>query len=408
MKVLHLGKYFPPYRGGMETYLCDLMVALKQLGIECSALVHRSEISYRSTHESIVADNTPVSVTRAAMWARLVFTPISPTFPYLLAKRIKRDQPDMLHIHMPNISAFWALLLPSARRLPWIVHWHSDVLLSEHSLGLRVFYRVYRPFESAMLRRSSRIIVTSPPYLEASARLAPFRDKCTVVPLGIRSRADCTHQGLERSHQENQTSQSGAAVSSKVTQTLQVLAIGRLTYYKGLQYLIKAIAQTSDTRLDLVGSGEKEAELRAIAASLGVTDRIHFRGNIDNGTLAELLAICDCLCLPSVERTEAFGLVLLEAMSHSKATITSQLTGSGMSWVVVEGVTGLTVPPKDVDALAACLSIFQQDRDNMLAMGKSGRERFDRYFQIDKSAVTVAELYQRSYEHRASNCDQDS
>ncbi|MEP0201371.1 MAG: glycosyltransferase [Halioglobus sp.] len=395
MKVLHIGKYFPPYRGGMETYLRDLMAALKPLGIECSALVHRSEISYRSTDEQYSVDGTSLPVTRAAVWARLLFTPLSPTFPFLLHKLIKRDQPDVLHLHMPNVSVFWALLLPSSRRIPWIVHWHSDVLASEHSLGLRIFYRVYRPLESAILRRSASIVATSPPYLEASEPLASFRDKCAVVPLGIRPQAVVTSQEPERSILDNQAAYLEVKEPGEETKVLQVLAVGRLAYYKGFQYLIEAIAKTPDIQLDLVGAGEKEAELRSLAAKLNITERITFRGATDDEELGHLMDACDCLCLPSIERTEAFGLVLLEAMSHGKAVIASQLAGSGIGWVVDDGVTGLQVPPADAGALANCLRILQRDRDKITYLGRSGQDRYIEYFHINKSAVGVAEVYQQ-------------
>ena len=185
LKVLHVGKYFPPYAGGMETYLRDLMAVQVKQGMVSTALVHKSEISLRSSNENYPAAEHELPVTRAAVWLRLLFTPISPTFPLLLNRLIKQNTPEILHLHMPNVSVFWALLLPRARQIPWVVQWQSDVLASRHSLGLRLFYTLYRPFERMVLRRSKVIITSSPPYLESSEPLADFRQKCRVVPLGL-------------------------------------------------------------------------------------------------------------------------------------------------------------------------------------------------------------------------------
>lgn len=387
MKVLHVGKYFPPYAGGMETYLRDLMAAQARQGLDPGALVHQSSISLHSREECVAAGEKQLPITRAAVWARFLFTPISPTFPWLLRKCMKQHKPDLLHIHMPNVSAFWALFLPAARSVPWVIHWHADVLASRHSLGLRLFYLLYRPFERAILRRSKAIIATSPPYLASSISLQPFRGKCQVIPLG-----------LDPSNSPGPTSSPPRKASGTA---LRVLAIGRLTYYKGLKYLIRAAAQVAQVELHLVGSGDQEQELRALALTLRLDKRITFHGHLPDEQLAAQIRACDCLCLPSIERTEAFGMVLLEAMAGSRAAIISNVPGSGMGWVVDDQVTGLHVPPADPRALAAAMTNLWLDRANITKMGEKARHKFDRLFHIDKSAAGVAGLYRRVLEKPA-------
>ena len=315
LKVLHIGKYFPPYAGGMETYLRDLMAAQAKQGLESIALVHKSELSLTSREEIYETNRRKLSITRAAVWVRLIFTPFSPTFPWLLHKIIKRQKPDLLHIHMPNVSAFWALLLPSARGIPWVIHWHSDVLASQHSAGLKLLYAIYRPFERRMLRHSDSIIATSPPYLESSVPLTDFRCKCNVVALG-----------LDPEYLASNQVQAEPIMSRK----LRVLAIGRLTYYKGFEYLIRAIAELECVELHIVGTGDLEKQLKKLADTLNVAAKVTFHGKLSNNDLADQYLACDCVCLSSIERTEAFGVVLLEAMSHGKATVVSNVEGSGM------------------------------------------------------------------------------
>jgi glycosyl transferase family 4 len=145
VKILHIGKYFPPFAGGMENYLRDLMTVQSRQGLEPSALVHQSDIGFASSDETYRAGDLEIPVTRAAVWARMLFTPLSPTFPLLIRRLIKKTKPDILHLHMPNVSVFWLLFMPSARKIPWVIHWQSDVLASKYSLGLKIFYSLYRP-----------------------------------------------------------------------------------------------------------------------------------------------------------------------------------------------------------------------------------------------------------------------
>ena len=272
------------------------------------------------------------------------------------------------------------LFLPSARRIPWVIQWQSDVLASRHSLGLRLFYRLYRPFERLLLKRSKAVIASSPPYLESSAPLQDFRDKCAVLPLGldpafIPPAPACTPPIDDSS--------------------LRVLAIGRFTYYKGFEYLLRAAGEAKRVELHLVGDGELRRPLQRLTADLGIADRVTFHGHLSSAALSEQYAACDCVCLPSIERTEAFGLVLLEAMYFGKATVISEVPGSGMGWIVDHGVTGLQVPPGDAGALANAFRQLRTDRDTLARFGNNGRAKFDQQFHICKPGALVVELYSR-------------
>ena len=187
--VLHVGKYFPPDPGGMETYLRDLMVCSLKQGTPSAALVHSAQRAWRSTDERLfIGGACARRDARAASWFKVLFTPISPSFPWIFQRLIERRRPKILHLHLPNPSSFWALLLPSARRLPWVVHWQSDALTPDSGRLIQWCYLLYKPFESALLRHATKVIVTSDRYLHTSAALAPFTDKCVVIPLGIEDR----------------------------------------------------------------------------------------------------------------------------------------------------------------------------------------------------------------------------
>jgi len=177
---------------------------------------------------------------------------------------------------------------------------------------------------------------------------------------------------------------------------LQVLAVGRLTYYKGFRYLIEAAAQVTGVHISLVGEGDQAEELKSLVSSLDLQDRIKFEGHLSDDLLAQKMAECDCLCLPSIERTEAFGMVLLEAMYFGKATVISDVTGSGMGWIVDDGVTGIKVRPANPDALAEALKRLMTDREELDRLGRRGKEKFDQQFEINHAVEGLVEIYQHA------------
>jgi len=391
LNILHIGKYFSPFHGGVENYMGDLMGAMVERGIFSTALVHRHDWSLTSRYDSVRLGANTFQIVRAATWVNLFFTPISPAFPWHLARMIKNSGPDVLHLHLPNPSAFWVLALPSARRTPWVVHWHADVVTQQQGWLMKLMHKLYRPLERALLKRARSIIATSAPYRDSSEPLRPFLAKCRVVPLGM---------DVRRLAPVSLPTEAG----EQHWQALRVLAVGRLTYYKGLSYLIDAIARVEHARLDLVGVGDLEQELKRQVASLGLGNRVTFHGATTEQELAILMAQCDCLCLPSIERTEAFGVVLLEAMRFGKPTVVTDVAGSGMGWVVDHGVTGLKVEPGNADALALALQQLGADRGAARRMGERGREKFDRMFEISRTVDDILDTYRAAL----SNPDEPS
>ena len=127
----------------MEVYLADLVEAQRTMGLEACALVHGEPL----------ADDPPW-LQRVPVQANLVYAPIALGYRSALRRAIRRYQPDVLHLHMPNNSVFWALTLDVARDIPWVVHWHADVVVSRIRGALALAYRFYRPFEQLVLARA--------------------------------------------------------------------------------------------------------------------------------------------------------------------------------------------------------------------------------------------------------------
>lgn len=380
MRVLHVGKYFPPFAGGMECFLADLLHALTEQGVAVAALVHREHAGGRGVRPAATA---AIPIYRAPSYGRLLHTPVSPAFPFWLAEAIRDFRPDLLHLHLPNPSAFAALWLPSARRLPWAIHWHADVVASAIDRRLALAYRVYRPFEQRLLAQSRVVLATSPPYLESSAALQPWRARCRTVPLGLPATRLPAPESEAQAWAETQWSDAA----------LRVLAIGRLTYYKGHDTLIRAAADVPDARFLIVGAGDRRARLLALIRSQGLDARVRLPGLLPDAMRNALLASCDLLCLPSLERSEAFGLVLLEAMRFGKPVIASDISGSGVGWVVRQAGHGLLTPPGDPTRLARALRTLQRDPERRRRLGQSGAIALRERFGMTAIAQDIAAIY---------------
>lgn len=373
VKVLHIGKFYHPHVGGIETFTRDLLRASVGCGVDTLALVH--------AHGEIRAGKETdgrVAVWRAPTFGSLLYAPVSPAFPLWLSRAIEKFRPDLLHIHMPNTSGFWPLFLPAARRLPWVIHWHADVLTHATRAKLALAYRCYAPFERALLQHAHAIIATSPPYLASSVPLRPFRDKCAIIPLGL----DFPPKEELPAHLDDPLWEAAR---------LKVLAIGRLSHYKGFCHLVAAAHGLPGARIVIVGEGEERTRLERQIAAERLGRKVALPGRLPAERLQTLLAGCDVFCLPSVERTEAFGVVLMEAMRFAKPLVASRLSDSGMSWVVEDGVTGRLATPGDPQAISRAV----QEAAVHPEWGVAGRHRLEQRFAIADVATEITALYRR-------------
>ena len=372
MKVLHIGKYYSPFQGGIENFTRDLVESkLYQQSTETVILAHHECNGKSTSHEHI----NGVKVIKVKRQGVLLYAPICMSFLTELNRVISEFQPHIIHIHMPNLSAFACLFSKLAKAIPWVVHWHSDVLGQLPDWRIKLAYKVYSIFEEQMLVQAKCIIATSTPYLENSNVLQRHRNKCSVIPLGIKSLA----YNVEKSQQPSNT--------------LRLLIIGRLTYYKGHRFLIEALQNVDYVELRIIGHGELETELQALTSKLDLDSKVTFLGRLEEKQLYQEIERCDLLCLPSIEKTEAFGVVLLEAARQGKACLVSNVEGSGMSWVVEHQKTGIVVESGEPLSISKALYQIQSDTECLQRWGKSASKRFEDMFLIDNVSQKVILLY---------------
>jgi len=274
------------------------------------------------------------------------------------------------------LGALCALFIPARTRL--LVHWHSDVL-NKGFLG-----KILHPLETALLRRANRIVATSKVYADASETLALFKNKIAVVPIGV---PDAKHDGSD--------CQLPAALESLIGSRKIVLSVGRLVPYKGFDVLIQAAQQlVKDSVVVIVGGGPLQQELQqAITRGRG-EDRVVLTGRLSDAALHALFERAALYCLPSTYRAEAFGVVLLEAMTYGLPIVSSNIPGSGVPWVNQHGLSGLNVPIGDAKALANACNQILGSKELRSRLSKGARQRFLAEFTEDVSIARMMATYE--------------
>ena len=304
--ILHVGKFYPPHAGGMETHLHDLV----------TGLVDRYSVHVLVANDGIHRQNERsggARITRVAKFGTVASMPVTPALPW----EISRQRTDLVHVHTPHPSAAFAVYVAQYRG-PLIVTHHSDILGRDY-LRLCV-----QPFIRHLMSRADRIIVTSQRYLESSKELDEYRQKCVVIPLAIGEAALAPCKSEE------------VAELRKVLGENLIIAVGRLVHYKGFEYAIRAMTRVSGM-LAIVGTGPLETQLRNLVAELKLTKKVCFLGKVRD--VRPYYAAAKVFVLPSVSRAEAFGLVQLEAMAAALPVVNTDID-SGVPEVSVMAELG--------------------------------------------------------------------
>ena len=365
MRVLHVGKFYPPAPGGMERVV---QLLCENERPEVDSVVLAANTSPHTVRE--VWHGVPV--TRVASVASIGSVGICPTFPAVLA----RTPRDITVIHEPNPAALVSDWITRGRG-PLVVWFHSEVVRARWKYNI-----LYRPFLRRALTRADRIVVSSPRLADHARELADFRSKCVVIPFGI---------DVERL-------EATPAVTARAAQIVaehpgpRVLFIGRLVPYKGVDVLIDAMASVPRATALILGDGPLRGELAARAAASGVAGRVRFLGALPDAEVVAHLHACDVFVLPSVSRQETFGVAQLEAMACGRPVVSTDLE-TGVPWVNQHEVTGLVVPPGNSERLSDALGTLLSDEALRNRLGAAARERVQREFTTERMAQRTVSLY---------------
>ncbi|MDE7311930.1 MAG: glycosyltransferase [Eubacterium sp.] len=370
MKITQLFKIYWPDNGGgiakvMES-IADAFEGCQQEMIVCQDDRHK---------KSAVDRYKGIQVHRCRQLFECVSTPLSLDFLYKV-KRCTSDS-DFVIYHFPYPMADFAVLLGmySGRLIVW---WHCGF---EQYKRLAPFYR---PLVKHTLKKADLVLVSSKGNLKHSALLRKYQGKCRVIPFCVSD--ECMLRGMAY-----------AAKHSVQKNKITILFIGRLVWYKGCDVLIKAFArlqakmQAPDCRLVIVGSGPLEQRLKRLAASLRLKDVI-FAGMVSEEEKMKWLEQCDFLVLPSVSKAEAFAVVQIEAMAFGKPVINTRLP-SGVPYVSLDGVTGITVSPGSIRELAAAMQKLAEHDCLRKQYGENARKRVQKKYTKQVMAAKYRQLF---------------
>jgi rhamnosyl/mannosyltransferase len=364
MHILQVYKDYYPVLGGIENHLRLLSEGLVARGHSVTVLT--SGRGRRSELREIGG----VQVIAAGRLATVASAPLSPA----LLAHMARQRADVVHLHMPDPTGDLALAL-AGPRAPLVVSYHSDIVRQRRLL------RLYAPLLRYTLGRAARIITSSPAYARGSPFLGLYTDRCAVVPYGI---------DLGRFARPDPARV--AAIRARYPGPL-ALFVGRLRYYKGVEQLVRAMALAPGRAL-IIGADAtvRRADLERLAQELGVADRVHFLSVEDDAALPDYYHAADLFVLPSVERSEAFGIVQIEAQAAGLPVIATEL-GTGTSYVTLHGQTGIVVPPADPQALARAIHVITGSKTLARAFGAAGRRRAEAEFSLGRMLDRIEALY---------------
>lgn len=366
MRILHVGKFYPPVHGGMEAVL----------GALCEGTAERWQVHVVVAHDrwrTAVEKRAGVAVIRAGALARVASVPIAPTLPY----HVWRASYDCVVLHEPNpfAASMLAVRVPSKR----FVVWHHSAIVRPTWAPL-----AYRAVQRRLYQRADCVIVGSP----ALATSPPVHGhhRIEVIPYGI---------GYPRFLERACSTRVDAVLARYAAPRL--LFVGRLVYYKGLSVLLEALASCPATLL-IVGEGPLEGQLRARAAGLGVERRVAFLSGASEHEIKACYQASDVFVLPSTEITEAFGIVQLEAMASGLAVVSTNVP-TGVPWVNQHGVTGLVVPAGQPAPLAAAIQELLGDSALRSRMGEAGRRRVATTFSEAAMVTRFTEVIEEVVGH---------
>lgn len=388
VKILHIYKDYPPILGGIENHVKLLAEGQAGRGHTVTVLVTNP-----AGLQTTVLQENGVTVIRAGRLATVASTPLSLALPWQLL----RQSPDVVHLHYPYpVGEVSQWLLRRGRAT--VLTYHADIVRQAGIL------RFYKPLLQRVLRQMDAIIIGSPP-MRGGAFLGAHQARLRLIPYGIplsRFQADPDPADLARLRGLVSAAfgRAGGTFASKDASEFAsedadsfpiLLFVGRLRYYKGLDWLIRALPHVP-ARLIVAGTGPMGTEWQALAQEIGVADRIAWLGEVPDADLPALYHLADIFVLPASHPSEAFGLVQVEAMAAGLPVVCTEL-GTGTSYVNQDSVTGLVVPPRDAEALATALNALLADPARRAVMAKAARKRVAAEFDLDVMTTRVLEVY---------------
>ena len=367
-RVLNIYRtYFPDPPGGLQEAIRQIALSTRQRGIDNTIYA----LSPRPSPERIQLPEA--LVVRKKSWAAPASCDLGGFSAFSAFTGLVRDA-GLVHYFFP-----W----PFADVLRSFVHPDTPEVMTYISDVVRQKWlgRLYAPLMWQTLKAMKVIIANCPAYARTSTVLAnpEIRDKVRIIPLGI---------------EENSYPKEG---DESIFDRLGIesgepyfLFVGVLRYYKGLDYLIRAAANVK-ARIVIAGTGPEGERLKNLCDEVDARN-ILFVGQVSDREKVALLKHCLALVLPSHLRSEAYGMVLVEAAMFRRPMISCEI-GTGTSFVNAHGETGIVVAPENFQALAQAMNTLLVEHGLAERFGAAARLRYERMFSGVALGTAYSELY---------------
>lgn len=369
MKILHIGKYYWPTRGGIESVTKSLAEGAVGSGHDVTVVCF---VKNELPESEVICG---VNVIRCSSLFTFMSQAVSLDYVSSVFKSAKNA--DLIHLHLPNMLGLLIMVFCTHKK-KLVVHWHSDIV---GKFFLRI---LFSPLQFLILYRADSIIATSKNYVKGSIFLSIFKKKIVVIPIGVKDRVLNLSIGEKKS----------PILKKFPDGRCIVLSVGRLVSYKGFEYLIDAANFLNDgISIVIVGGGPLQDELQMRITSNKLEAIVHLTGPLSDEELKPLFDAATMFCMPSINNAEAFGVVLLEAMTYGLPLIVSNIPKSGVPWVNAHNVSGFNVEVKNSIEIAEAINKIYINKQLRSMLSSGSRLRYVNNFTEDLFVERVMMLY---------------
>ncbi len=373
MRIVQVTPVYPPYAGGIGGVAYEYTERLRARGFD----VHVTTPAYRTSNRM----NDPDYVHRMAPiveWGNAAFIP--------RLRKLLSDY-DVIHLHYPffggaEVVAFDQLI---SSKTPLVVSYHMDLVASGFKA---IFFAAHRrALMPAIMRRADRILVSSMDYAETSD-IKLLLDDMRVVEMPFGVDLNRFKPGYAPEIRALHNIPEGSPV------ILFVGGLDKAHYFKGISVLLDTLEKLEETPWHalIVGDGDMRQSYEAMTRVTPVASRIHFAGKVAWKDLPQYYQAANVHVLPSIDRSEAFGIVTLEAAASGVPSVVSNLPG--VRTVVKDGTTGFHVPVRDADALAKILEDILTHPTAAERMGEQARRRMELEYNWPQLIDRLANVYE--------------
>lgn len=362
MKVLVINKMYHPDIGGVETVVKQYS---EKLSGEHQVTVLTVKKARSMSTETERINN--VLVVRCSSFGTFFSMPVSLSFFFQFFRL--RNKADIVHFHEPFPLASLVSVFRKGQK-KYIVTWHSDIIKQ------KFLKKAVELFQRKLCSKADIITTTSEALKMKSSVIAGFKDKVRTVPLSININNYLPVNG------DNDRVDKG-----------YILFLGRLAYYKGIRFLLEAYKVSKHSLpLKIFGDGEESVFVEQFIEENKGLPVTFMKAFVSEEEKKKLLRECSFFVMPSVFSSEAFGIMQLEAMVYRKPVINTNLP-TGVPWVSLDSVSGITVEPFDVEALRDAINLLSEQPELRKKLGDGARERVVGMFSDDVILQEISGIF---------------